>query len=142
MLLQKKKFNLLGHPIGQPVVKENDGPGVTKNKVEEIHKFKIKSSQIEGWSVDGAFSHQSVPTHLKKDKNLPTQILSTHDPLHKWGIVDAHIRNDPSFSWLTNVQDICSEIYNKVNWGKNHEWLVGTCNQLSLTLANSQKQDL
>ena len=125
--------------LGQPVVKEHDGPGVTKHIVEEIDKFKIKSAQIEGCSFDGAYFHQSVPTHLKKDKNLPNQFLSTHDPLHKSGIVDAHIRNDPSFSWLTHVQDICSEIYNKFNWGKNHELLIDTCKQLNLTLASLTK---
>ena len=76
---------------------------------------------------------------MKELIGLPDQFFCTHDPLHKSEILDAHIRKDPSFVWLTNVQEICSEIYRKFNWGKNHELLIETCNQLKMTLASLTK---
>ena len=125
--------------LGQPVAKEHHGIGVTSMLEKEIVKFGIKPSQVEGASFDGAYFHQSVPKHLKDLINLPDQFIATHDPLHRTGIVDAHIRKDSSFSWLTNVQDNCSELNVKFNWGKNHELLIDTCKQLNLTLASLTK---
>ena len=103
--------------LGEPVVKHHDGPGVTESIKHETDKFAIKPEQIEGASFDGAYFHQSVPTHLKNSLNLSESFIATHDPLHKTGIVDAHIRKDSNFSWLTSVQETCSEIYLKFNWG-------------------------
>ena len=71
--------------------------------------------------------------------DLHEEFFVTHDPLHKSGIVDTHIRKDSNFSWLTNVQEICSEIYQKFNWGKNYELLIDTCKELELTLASLTK---
>ena len=71
--------------------------------------------------------------------DLHEEFFATHDPLHKSGIVDTHIRKDSNFSWLTNVQEICSEIYQKFNWGKNYELLIDTCKELELTLASLTK---
>ena len=125
--------------LGEPVVKHHDGPGVTESIKHETDKFAIKPEQIEGASFDGAYFHQSVPTHLKNSLNLSESFIATHDPLHKTGIVDAHIRKDSTFSWLTSVQETCSEIYSKFNWGKNHELLLDTCKELELTLASLTK---
>ena len=87
---------------------------------EELKEFGIKSSQLEGASFDGAYFHQSVPEHLKASMDISEQFVATHDPLHITGIKDAHIRKDLDYSWLTKVQEICSQIYNKFNWGKNY----------------------
>ena len=73
---------------------------------------------------------------MKNTNNLTQHFIATHDPLHKTGIADAHIRKDKNFSWLTNVQEICSEIYNKFNWGKNHELFLDTCKELEMTIAS------
>lgn len=70
---------------------------------------------------------------------MSENFVATHDPLHKTGIVDAHIRKDSDFSWLTSVQETCSEIYNKFNWGKNYELLLETCKELELALASLTK---
>ena len=125
--------------IGQPVVKHHAGVDVTKSIEEEVNKFGIKSSQLEGASFDGAYFHQSVPNHMKASLNISDKFVASHDPLHKTGIVDAHIRKDSDFVWLTKVQEICSEIYNKFNWGKNYELLLDTCKELELTLASLTK---
>ena len=125
--------------LGEPVVKKHDGIGVTDSIVEEVEKFGIKPEQIEGASFDGAYFHQSVPDHMKTKLNLPDQFIATHDPLHRAGIQDTHIRKDSSNSWLTDVQEICSELYNKFNWGKNYELLLDTCKELELSLASLTK---
>ena len=104
-----------------------------------MNEFGIKASQLEGASFDGAYFHQSVPKHLKEAMKISDQFVATHDPLHKTGIVDAHIRKDSNFSWLTKVQEVCSAIYSKFNWGKNHELLLDTCKELEMTLASLTK---
>ena len=125
--------------LGEPVVNEHDGKGVTKSIIEEISKYEIKADQLEGASFDGAYFHQSVPKHMTDVLDLHEEFFATHDPLHKSGIVDTHIRRDSNFFWLTNVQEICSEIYQKFNWGKNYELLIDTCKELELTLASLTK---
>ena len=52
---------------------------------------------------------------------------------------NAHIRKDSNLSWLTKVQEVCSAIYLKFNWGKNHELLLDTCKELEMTLASLTK---
>ena len=113
--------------LGEPVVKKHDGMGVTASIAEEVNKYAIKPEQIEGASFDGAYFHQSVPEYMKQSLKLSDEFIATHDPLHRAGIVDSHIRKETSFAWLTNVQDICSEIYQKFNWGKNYEVMLDTC---------------
>ena len=125
--------------LGEPVVKHHDGAGVTESIKLEIDKFAMKPEQIEGASFDGAYFHQSVPKYLKDSLNLSERFIATHDPLHRAGIVDAHIQKDSNYSWLISVQETCSELYNKFNWGKNHELLLETCKELELTLASLTK---
>ena len=125
--------------LGHPVVKHHAGVDVTASIEEELKEFGIKSSQLEGASFDGAYFHQSVPEHLKASMDISEQFVATHDPLHITGIKDAHIRKDLDYSWLTKVQEICSEIYNKFNWGKNYELLLDTCKELEMTLASLTK---
>ena len=76
---------------------------------------------MEGGSFDGQYFHLSVPTHLTEALHLSDQFICTWDALHKRGIVDNHIREDSSFSWLVEIQAICSEIFSTFNWGKNYE---------------------
>ena len=125
--------------IGHPVVKHHAGVDVTASIKDELEKIEIKSSQIEGGSFDGAYFHQSVPDHMKATMDISEHFVATHDPLHKAGIIDAHIRKDSDFAWLNKVQDLCSDIYNKFNWGKNYELLLDTCKELELTLASLTK---
>ena len=125
--------------LGHPIVKHHSGVDVTASIEVELNEFGIKASQLEGASFDGAYFHQSVPKHLKEAMKISDQFVATHDPLHKTGIVDAHIRKDSNLSWLTKVQEVCSAIYSKFNWGKNHELLLDTCKELEMTLASLTK---
>ena len=86
--------------LGEPVVNEHDGKGVTKSIIEEISKYKIKADQLEGASFDGAYFHQSVPKHMTDNLDLHEEFFATHDPLHKSG---THIRKDSNF-----LADKCS----------------------------------
>ena len=67
------------------------------------------------------YFHLSVPGRLTEALHLSDQFICTWDPLHKGGVVDNHIREDSSFSWLVEIQTICSEIFSKFNWGKKYE---------------------
>ena len=76
---------------------------------------------MEGGSFDGQYFHLSVPAHLTEALHLSDQFICTQDPLHKGGVVNNHIREDSSFSWLVKIQTICRGIFSTFNWGKNYE---------------------
>ena len=120
--------------IGQPVVKDHTGPGVSTSIKAGLDKFGIVGNQIEGSSHDGQYYHLSVPEGLKELYNL-NQFISTPDPLHRAGTVDVHIRKDESFEWMNTVFGICKDLYKKFNWGKNYELMVETCEEIDRNMA-------
>ena len=107
--------------LGQPLVKSHDGPGVTRSIINELNSWDIQEDQVEDGSFDGQYFHLSVPAHLTEALHLSDQFICTWDPLHKGGVVDNHIREDSSFSWLVEIQTICRETFSTFNWGKNYE---------------------
>ena len=105
--------------LGQPIVKSHSGEGVADSIVEELDKHGVTSAtQLEAGSFDGQYFHLSVPKHLTEKLRLPHQFLCAWDPLHKVGVIENHIRKDPSFSWLVDLTSTCQQIYRKFNWGK------------------------
>ena len=76
---------------------------------------------MDGESFDGQCFHFSVPAHITEALHLLDQFICTWDPLHKGGVLDNHIREDSSFSWLVEIQTICRETFSTFNWGKNYE---------------------
>ena len=76
---------------------------------------------MEGGNFDGQYFHLSITAHLTKALDLPDQCFSTWDPLHNRGVVESHIREDHSFSWLVEIQTICCEIFSTLNLGKNYK---------------------
>lgn len=128
--------------LGQPVVKNHDGPGISESISNELTDWGIKGTQVEGGSFDGQYFHLSVPDHLREKMNLSEQFLCTWDPMHKGGVVDSHIREDESFAWLVEIQTLCKEIYTTFNWGKNYENFLEICDDLDIgmkKLTNFQK---
>ena len=121
--------------IGQPVVKDPSGPGVSASIKEGLDNFGITAFQIEASSHDEQYYHLSVPEGLKQLYNLPDQFISTPDPLHRAGTVDVHIRKDETFEWMNKIFGICKDIYNKFNWGKNYELMVETCDEIEKNMA-------
>lgn len=116
----------------KPVVKQHDGSGVAESIVDELKRWGITSTQVEGVSFDGQYFHLSVPDHLSEKLGLGESFHCTWDPLHKGGTIDTHIREDTSFEWLVEVQGICKQIYNTFNWGKNFENFLQTCEDLDI----------
>ena len=108
-------------------MKTHNSPGISQSIIDELTKWGISSSQIEGGSFDGQYFHLSVPDHLVEKLNLGGSFICTWDPLHKGGVVDNHIREDKNFEWVVKIQDICRKIYSTFNWGKNHENFLQTC---------------
>ena len=84
--------------LGRPVVKSHDGPGVTGSIIDELNSWNIQGDQVKIGSFDGQCFH--LPAHLTEALHLLDQFICTWDPLHKGGVVDNHIREDSSFSWL------------------------------------------
>ena len=122
--------------LGQPVVKNHTGEGIANSIIEELEKYGIERSQVEGGSYDGQYFHLKVPDHLVNKFGLPSQFFCTWDPLHKIGVVETHIRKDEAFAWLVKLTEICQQIYKKFNWGKNYEALVEMCEQLEMKMRN------
>ena len=69
---------------------------------------------MEGGSFDGQYFHLSVPAHLTEALHFSDQFICTWDALHKDGVVDNHICEDSSFSWLVEIQTICKEIFSTI----------------------------
>ena len=107
--------------LGQAVVKSHESPGVTRSIIDELNSWDIQGDQMEGESFDGQYFHFSVPARLAEALLLLDQFIFTWDPLHKGGVLDNHIREDSSFSWLVEIQTICRETFSTFNWGKNYE---------------------
>ena len=107
--------------LGQVVGKSHESRGVTRSVIDELNSWDIQGDQMEGESFDRQHFHFSVPAHLTEALLLLDQFIFTWDPLHKGGVLDNHIREDSSFSWLVQIQTICREIFSTFNWGKNYE---------------------
>ncbi len=121
--------------IGQPIVKDHTGQGVASSIKDGLDKFGILSVQLEASSHDGQYFHLSVPEALCKLYDLDNRFVSTIDPLHRAGTVDTHIRKENTFQWMVKTFSTCKELYNKFNWGKNYEFLVDTCQELEMNMA-------
>ena len=104
--------------------------------MEELEKYGIKGSQVEGGSFDGQYFHLHVPDHLLKKFDLSSQFFCTWDPLLKIGVIETHIRKEEDFVWLVRITEVCQQIYKKFNWGKNYEALVEMCEQLEMRMRN------
>ena len=118
--------------LGQPVVKNHDGFGISESINTELNNWEITNEQLEGGSFDGQYFHLGVPSHLREQMNLSDKFVCTWDPMHKGGVVDTHIRNDDTFSWLVEIQTVCKDIYVTFNWGKSHENFLQICNDLEI----------
>ena len=46
--------------LGQPVVKNHDGPGITDSIVSELKLWSISGEQVEGGSFDGQYFYLDV----------------------------------------------------------------------------------
>ena len=121
--------------VGQPVVKQHSGKGVALSIKNGLDIFGIVSTQLEGSSHDGQYFHLSVPEEIRTLYELDSRFVSTADPLHRAGTVDTHIRKDPTFEWMVKIFSTCKEIFNKFNWGKNHEMLIETCKEIEQNMA-------
>ena len=92
--------------LGQPVVKDHSGKGIAQSILDQILRFKIKDSQVDGASFDGQYFSLNVPDHMYQLYELPSTFLATWDPLHKAGLVDNRIRKDATFKWLVDLQSV------------------------------------
>ena len=105
--------------LDQPVVKSHDGPGVTRNIIDELNSWDIQGDQVE----DGSFYGQYLAflRMLQKLSIFRTNLFVRGILSIKGGVVDNHIREYFSFSWLVESRTVCREIFSTFNWGKNYE---------------------
>ena len=89
---------------------------------------------MEGESFDLQHFHLNVSAHLTEALHLSDQFICMWNPRHKRGVVDNHIREDSSFSWLVKIQTICREIYSTFNWSKNYENFLQICEDLNVQM--------
>ena len=113
---------------------QHDREGISLSIASKLESWGIQHFQIEGGSFDGQYFHLSVPAHLSAKLSLSEKFICTWDPLHKGGLIDAHIRVDSSFKWVVEIQSYCREIYTLFNWGKNYEDLVKVCTYLDIEM--------
>jgi hypothetical protein len=65
------------HVLGTTIVKNHTGRGVAESMIEQLEKFKIVESQVEGGSFDGQYLHLSISEHLQELLNKAVHILCT-----------------------------------------------------------------
>ena len=117
--------------LGQPIVKSHTGEGVSTSICEELNRYLIDASQVEGGSYDGQYFHLNVPKHMTEMLGLAPQLQCTWDPLK-----ENHIRKDAEFAWQVSLSNTCQELYRKFNWGKNYQALVEMCDKLDMRMRN------
>ena len=83
---------------------------------------------MEGGSFDGQDFHLTEAVHLSD------QFICRWDLLHKGNVVDNHIREDFSFSWLVEIQTICRKMFSIFNWGKNYKSFFQICEDLDVQM--------
>ena len=128
-ILESPKFLTYIYP-SELVLKSHDGPGVTRSIIDELNSLDIQGGQVEGGSFDGQYFHLS---------DLFVQFICMWDPVHKEGVVDNHIPENSSFSWLVEIQTICSEISFTFNWGKNYKNVLQICEDLDIQMKKLAK---
>ena len=62
--------------LGQPVIKDHSGKGILQSIVNQILRFKIKDTQVEGASFDGQYFPLNVPDHMRQLHALPSTFLA------------------------------------------------------------------
>ena len=72
--------------------------------------------------------------HILQRLSIFRTDLFTWDPLHKRDVMDSYIPEDPSFSWLVEIQTICSEIISTFNLGKNYKNILQMCEDLGIEM--------
>ena len=71
--------------LGQPVVKDHSGKGISQSIRDQILRYGIQNHQLEGASFDGQYFILNVPDHLCNLYSLPSTFLAKWDPLHRAG---------------------------------------------------------
>ena len=97
---------------GAPVCPKGDGESLRDNTASVTDKF-ISGEQYMGGSVDGATLHCNFGPLM--DEHYGRQGIWDWDPLHCAGLVDTHMRKDPTFQWLNDMTaDIsrCNKFFN------------------------------
>ena len=125
--------------LGLPVLKLHTGEAVGQSIISVLEEFKISAEQFQGGSFDGQYFHLSVPdvlnTHFGTE-GKDASVHYDHDPMHKAGLVDTHIREDDNFKFLNKVTEVVAAVFKNFNWGKNYEALAEACESLGQVFAS------
>jgi hypothetical protein len=86
-----------------------------------------------GISADGQYFRLGVPKYL--DEHYEHDGHHDHDPMHRAGLVDTHLRNAKrqgfDAKWLNDLTNQIGSVFEVYNWGKEFEHLLSTAKQLS-----------
>ena len=92
-------------------VKRHNGPGVIESIIEVLDDVNVVSKQICGQSYDGVYFHLGVHVVLSKHyKKGNESCIAMHDPLHRAGLVDSHIKDSGQVEWLVSVTSKCGSV--------------------------------
>lgn len=79
-------------------------------------------------SCDGQYFNLGVEKHLDEQYEAVGVAHHDHDPIHRAGLVDTHLRNprrkDFSEKWLNDIIETISQVFDVFNWGKEFEHLL------------------
>ena len=121
--------------LGLPVVKLHTGKGVGQSIIS-VEEFEISAEQFQGGSFDGQYFHLSVLNTHFGIEGKDASVHHDHDPMHKAGLVDTHIREDGNFKFLNKVTEVVAAAFKNFSWGKNYEALAEACESLGQVFAS------
>ena len=77
-----------------------------------------------GASVDGQYIHFAVEECLERLYGDSLNINMSWDPMHKAGLVDKRLKDNPAHKWMSGVLAVCHDLYTQFNWGAGFERYV------------------
>ena len=121
--------------VGHPIVTAHDGHSLASLLKHSLDDYKVRGSQIVGASFDGQYIHLNVEESLKSQyeqegSSFPCNIV--HDPMHRAGLCDRHLNDKGQFKWLTDLVNLCQDLYNRYNWGQSHEAYLQASDELDV----------
>ena len=94
-----------------------------------MRELGIEGSQVGSMAFDGAYFNTKVDDLLRESFGLNEESCpATWDWMHRLGLADKKVAKDDEFKWLLDIVTLCSDIFNKFNYGNYHELL---CNDFT-----------
>lgn len=86
------------------MLNEHTGKAVADRIITTLDSYGITSKQSVWGSYDGQYFTLNVPKYLNSHYDINAEnVHNIHDPLHRAGLVDTHLRKESKFNWVNTI---------------------------------------